>query len=170
MARGRVGLHRHGAHRNGGFAADAASSRRDRNSDGSLAVGVDKPGQFAMAPGKTRMRDLVGSRVVPWTHFALLAQEYMTRYGVSAEQIGMVAVKNRRNGANNPYAQRQKAVTLEEVMAGPAISGALTRRQCCPIGEGAAAVIVASDDAIARLGIDRNRAVRVTASISRSER
>ena len=45
-------------------------------------------------------------------------------------------------------------------MAGPAISGALTRLQCCPVGEGAAAVIVASEDAIARLGIDRNRAVR----------
>ena len=41
----------------------------------------------------------------------------------SAEQIAQVAVKNNRNGANNPYAQRQKAVTLEEVMAGPPISG-----------------------------------------------
>ena len=55
--------------------------------DVSLAIGVDKPGPVAMAPGKTRMRDLVGSRVVPFTHFALLTQEYMTRYGVSAEQI-----------------------------------------------------------------------------------
>ena len=115
-------------------------------------MGVDKPGPVAIAPGKTRMRDLVGSRVVPFTHFALLAQEYMTRYGVSAEQIAQVAVKNNRNGANNPYAQRQKAVTLEEVMAGPAISGSLTRLQCCPVGEGAAAVIVASDDAIANSG------------------
>ena len=138
--------------------------------DVSLAVGVDKPGPVAMAPGKTRMRDLVGSRVVPFTHFALLTQEYMTRYGVSAEQIAQVAVKNNRNGANNPYAQRQKAVTLDEVMAGPAISGSLTRLQCCPVGEGAAAVIVASDDAIAELGIDRNRAVKVIASVTKTER
>jgi acetyl-CoA acetyltransferase len=137
--------------------------------DVSLAVGVDKPGLVAMAPGKTRMRDLVGSRVVPFTHFALLTQEYMTRYGVSAEQVAQVAVKNNRNGANNPYAQRQKAVTLEEVMAGPAISGSLTRLQCCPVGEGAAAVIVASDDAIAELGIDRNRAVKVIASVTKTE-
>ncbi len=138
--------------------------------DVSLALGVDKPGPVAMAPGKTRMRDLVGSRVVPVTHFALLTQEYMTRYGVSAEQIALVAVKNNRNGANNPYAQRQKAVTLEEVMAGPAISGSLTRLQCCPVGEGAAAVIVASDDAIAQLGIERKRAVRVIASVTKTER
>jgi acetyl-CoA acetyltransferase len=94
----------------------------------------------------------------------------MNRYGATAEQVAAVAVKNNRNGANNPYAQRQKPVTLEEVLAGPRISGSLTRLQCCPIGEGAAAAIVASDDAIERLRIDRSRAVRVTASISRSER
>jgi acetyl-CoA acetyltransferase len=139
-------------------------------SDVALAVGVDKPGPIAGAPGKTNIRDLVGARVVPFTHFALLANDYMNRNHVTAEQIALVAVKNNRNGARNPYAQRQKPVTLEEVMAGPAISGALTRLQCCPVGEGAAAVIVASEDAIARLGIDPNRAVRAVASVTRTER
>lgn len=139
-------------------------------SDVALAVGVDKPGPITGAPGKTNIRDLVGARVVPFTHFALLANDYMNRNHVTAEQIALVAVKNNRNGARNPYAQRQKPVTLEEVMAGPAISGALTRLQCCPVGEGAAAVIVASEDAIARLGIDRNRAVRAVASVTRTER
>ena len=139
-------------------------------SDVALAVGVDKPGPIAGAPGKTNIPDQVGARGVPFTHVALLANEYMNRNHVTAEQIALVAVKNNRNGARNPYAQRQKAVTLEEVMAGPAISGALTRLQCCPVGEGAAAVIVASEDAIARLGIDRNRAVRAVASVTRTER
>lgn len=139
-------------------------------SDVALAIGVDKPAMVNSAPSKTRIRDLVGARVVPFTHFALLANEYMNRYGVSAEQVAQVAVKNSRNGAHNPFAQRQRAVTLEEVMAGPAISGTLTRLQCCPVGEGAAAVIVASDDAIEKLKINRARAVRVIASVSRSER
>jgi acetyl-CoA acetyltransferase len=139
-------------------------------SDVALAIGVDKPAMVNGAPGKTRIRDLVGARVVPFTHFALLANEYMNRYGVSAEQVAQVAVKNNRNGAHNPFAQRQRAVTLEEVMAGPAISGTLTRLQCCPVGEGAAAVIVASDDAIEKLKINRDRAVRAIASVSRSER
>ena len=138
--------------------------------DVSLAIGVDKPGPVAMAPAKTNIHDLVGRRVVPFTHFALLANEYMNRYGATIEQVGAVAVKNNRNGANNPYAQRQKAVTLEEVLAGPPISGSLTRLQCCPVGEGAAAVIVASDDAIEKLQLDRSRAVRVIASVSRTER
>jgi len=138
--------------------------------DVSIAIGVDKPAPMALASAKTNIHDLVGRRVVPFTHFALLANEYMNRYGATAEQVAAVAVKNNRNSANNPYAQRQKPVTLEEVLAGPPISGSLTRLQCCPIGEGAAAAIVASDDAIERLRIDRSRAVRVTASISRSER
>jgi acetyl-CoA acetyltransferase len=139
-------------------------------SDVVLAVGVDKPDLPRFAPAKTGIHDLAGSRIVPFTHFALLANEYMSRHGVNAEQIAAVAVKNSRNGANNPYAQRQKARTLEEVMAGPPMSGSLTRLQCCPIGEGAAAAIVVSDDAIDQLGIDRSRAVRVIASVTQTER
>ena len=97
-------------------------------SDVSIAIGVDKPGGGAgRAGGKAGIRSLVGARVVPFTHFALLANEYMSRYGVTAEQVAEVAVKNYRNGSSNPYAQHQKAVTLEEVMADPRISGSLTR-------------------------------------------
>ncbi len=135
-----------------------------------LALGVDKPARMAMAPAKAGIRDLVGSRVVPFTHFALLANEYMHRHGVGPEQIAAVAVKNSQAAAHNPYAQRQKARTLEEVLAPPRIAGALTRLQCCPVGEGAAAVLIASDDAIARLGIERRRAIRVLASVTRTER
>jgi acetyl-CoA acetyltransferase len=138
-------------------------------SDVSLALGLDKPGRFHPASSRTGLRDLVGSRVVPFTHFALLANDYMQRTGATSEQLARVAVKNSRNGALNPYAQRRKARSLEDVLAPPLISGTLTRLQCCPIGEGAAAVLVASEDAIAALRIDRSRAVRVRSSTSRSE-
>jgi len=135
-----------------------------------LAMGVDKPDIPRLAPTKAGVRDLVGARVLPFTHFALLTHEYMHRHGVRLEQVAQVGVKNSRNGAHNPYAQRQKARTLDEVLAGPAISGQLTRLQCCPVGEGAAAVIVASDEAIARLGIERGRSPRVLSSVTRTER
>src|SRR5690606_37930247 len=65
--------------------------------------------------------------------------------------------------------QRRTARTLEEVLGDDPISGPLTRLQCCPVGEGAAAAIVASEDAIERLGPDGDRAVRVLSSASRSE-
>ena len=139
-------------------------------SDIVLAMGVDKPEGLRLASRKAGVADLVGARAAPFTHFALLANAYMHHHGVGPETIAAVAVKNHRNGANNPYAQRQQERSLEEVLAGPSISGSLTRLQCCPVGEGAAAVIVASAEAIERLGIDRARAVRVLASTLRTER
>jgi acetyl-CoA acetyltransferase len=45
----------------------------------------------------------------------------------------------------------------------------LTALQCCPVGEGAAAVIVASEAAITRLGIDPAKAVRVASSATVTE-
>ncbi|MFT3855502.1 MAG: thiolase family protein [Ilumatobacteraceae bacterium] len=135
-----------------------------------LAVGVDKPLSFTSPHRAAGVRDLAGGRVVPFTHFALLANRYMHDHGASTEDFARVAVKNSANGARNPYAQRQRALTLDEVLAPPLISGSLTKWQCCPVGEGAAAVIVASPEAIERLGIDASRAVRITASVARSER
>lgn len=135
-----------------------------------IAAGVDKPLSFSNAARAAGVRDLAGGRVVPFTHFALLANRYMHDHGATEEDFARVAVKNFGNGARNPNAQKQRAVTLDEVLAPPLISGALTKLQCCPVGEGAAAVIVASDEGIDRLGIDRGRAVRITASVARSER
>lgn len=137
--------------------------------DISLAVGVDKPARINLAHERAGVPDLVNEYVSPFTHFALLAHEYMTRHGVSAEQVAQVAVKNYRNASKNPNAHRQQGFSLEEVMSGPRISGTLTKLQCCPIGEGGAAVIVASEEAIKRLGINPNRCIRFLSSTSRSE-
>ncbi|KAA0232956.1 MAG: hypothetical protein JJLCMIEE_03427 [Acidimicrobiales bacterium] len=136
----------------------------------SLALGVDKPALPDLAPTKTGIRDLTASRLLPVAHFALLADEYMHRYGHRAEDLAAVAVKNHHNGALNPNAQRRRTRTLDEVMGEAPLAGVLTRLQCCPIGEGAAAAIVASDDAIDRLALDPARAVRVLASVTRTER
>jgi acetyl-CoA acetyltransferase len=137
--------------------------------DVAIAVGVDKPLHISIPQRAAGVRDLVGGRVVAFTHFALLAERYRHDHGATPEQFAMVAVKNSRNGALNPNAQRRTARTLEEVLAPPLISGHLTRLQCCPVGEGAAAVIVASDDALGRLGLDRGRAVQILSSVARSE-
>ncbi len=140
------------------------------HTDVALALGVDKPRQgLRMAPGEAGIENLEGGTIVPFTHFALLASEYMAAHGVTDEQVARVALKNHRNGAHNPFAQRQKERSLDEILAEP-ISGAMTRLQCCPVGEGAAAVIVASGDAIDRLDLDRSRAIRVLSSSTRTER
>jgi acetyl-CoA acetyltransferase len=137
--------------------------------DVAIAVGVDKPLNLTSPQRAAGLDDLVGNRVLPVTHFALLASRYMHATGASAEQIAAVAVKNSRNAALNPYAQRPKARSLEEVLAPPKISGMFTRLQCCPIGEGAAAAIVVSESALDSLGLNQDRAVRVRSSVLRSE-
>ena len=137
--------------------------------DVSLAMGVDKAEPWRVAPAKAGVASLADRLSAPFTHFAMLTQKYMTDSGATPEQVAKVAVKNHRNGALNPYAQRQKVRTLEEVMAPPVISGVLTRLQCTPVGEGAAAVIVMSEEGMKRHGIPMRRAVQVLASASRSE-
>ncbi len=137
--------------------------------DVSLAMGVDTVDQWRSGPGKAGIRGLADHLSAPFTHFAMLTQRYMHEAGATPEQVALVAVKNHRNGAANPYAQRQKVRTLEEVLAPPVISGVLTRLQCTPVGEGAAAVIVMSEEGLRRHGIPRRRAVQVLASASRSE-
>lgn len=136
----------------------------------SLAVGVDKAAVPNMAITKTGVHDLVAGRMLPVTHFALLADAYLRRWDLDPEVLGLVAVKNHRNGAANPFAQRQKERSLEDVMGEQPLAGALTRLQCCPIGEGAAAALVVSEDALGRLGLDSARAIGVRASVARSER
>ncbi len=83
--------------------------------------------------------------------FALMANRHHYQFGTSYEQIAQVAVKNHNNGAKNPNAQYQKKRTLEEIMDpntpdNKIISTPLTKLQCCPITDGAAAVVLASEE------------------------
>jgi acetyl-CoA acetyltransferase len=135
-----------------------------------LAMGVDKPARVALAERSTGIPDLANDAIAPFTHFALLADQYAHRNGVRLEDLALVAVKNHRNGSKNPFAQHQKVRTLEEVLGGKAISGTFTSLQCTPVGEGAAAVIVASEAGIKALAVDASRAIRVMASAGRSQR
>jgi acetyl-CoA acetyltransferase len=138
--------------------------------DISLVVGVDKPMPVGRAEALARIGSLADDAIAPFTHFALLADAYSDRTGAAFEDIALVAVKNHRNGARNPFAQHQKERTLDEILNGKKISGAFTSLQCTPVGEGAAAVIVASEDGLRRQGLGLERAVRVASSAGRSQR
>jgi acetyl-CoA acetyltransferase len=139
-------------------------------SDIVLVVGVDKPVPIARAESLARIGNLADDAIAPFTHFALLADAYAARTGASVEDIALVAVKNHRNGAKNPFAQHQKERSLEEILGGRKIAGAFTSLQCTPVGEGAAAVIVASEEGLRRQGVGLDRAVRVASSAGRSQR
>lgn len=141
--------------------------------DVALAVGVDKPRGAGPNPRAERMTgidSIADDAIAPFTHFALLGDQYAQRWGVPHEDIARVAVKNHANGARNPNAQRQQARTLDEILGGRPVAGKLTTLQCTPVGEGAAAVIIMSEDAIRRLRVDSDKPVRVTGSAARSQR
>ena len=76
--------------------------------------------------------------------YAGMARDYMAETGATVEDLARVVVKSRRFGAANPNAQFRIPTTVEEVLAARAISDPLTLPMCSPIGDGAAAVVLAS--------------------------
>ncbi len=78
--------------------------------------------------------------------FALTAQRYMLDYGMPRETLSRVAVKNHRNGALNPKAHLRRAISLERALAGPPVAHPLNVFDCCPISDGAAVVLLASEE------------------------
>jgi len=72
----------------------------------------------------------------------MMARSYMERYNVPKEWITSIAVKNHRNGLNNPYAHFQKEITLEKAMSSPIIADPLQLYDICPISDGGAALVM----------------------------
>lgn len=94
--------------------------------------------------------------VVAPANFAQLASAYRRKHGVDAallkRAIAHVSVKSHANGAKNPKAHMQKAVTEEQVLNAPIIAEPLGLFDCCGVSDGAAAVIVTRPDIARALG------------------
>ena len=78
------------------------------------------------------------------TSSALQARAYMDRYGITEEQCAQVSVKNHGNAFKNPFAQMPLDITVADVMASPYVADPLKLLDCCPISDGASAVVIAS--------------------------
>ena len=76
---------------------------------------------------------------------AIVARAALEKKLLSPENIARVAVKNHANGARNPYAHFRQPVSKEEVMTSRMIADPLRLQHCCPISDGAAAVLLTSD-------------------------
>lgn len=124
-------------------AAEAIATERVRTA---LVVGYEKMprGMLRSARPQDPFGDLLGLEAQP-VRYALKARDYMLRYGVSDRAIASVAVKSRRQASMNPNAHLRQPVSLEAVMESPLISDPLTRYQCCPSSDGAAALVLTSD-------------------------
>jgi len=97
--------------------------------------------------------------------YAMQAAYHMKRYGTTQRQIAIGCSKNHHNGSLNPKAQYRFEVSVEDVLADRMISWPLTRAMCSPIGDGAAAALLCSEDFLRTLpAAARARAVKVRAS------
>jgi len=78
--------------------------------------------------------------------YALIAHRHMHEFGTKREHLSMVAVKNHKNGSQNPKAQFQREITLEQAMKGPMVAYPLNLFDCCSTTDGASAVLVCDAD------------------------
>jgi acetyl-CoA C-acetyltransferase len=91
----------------------------------------------------------------------------MREHGTTREQLSHVAVKNHANGAKNPHAQLAFECTLEDAMEAPTVADPLTLYHCCPTTDGAACVLLASEDVVGEYTDDPIRVAGVGAASDR---
>jgi acetyl-CoA C-acetyltransferase len=84
-------------------------------------------------------------------YYALYAVAHMNRYGTTEEDMARVAVKAHHYASMNPLAQFQKEITLEKALASQVVSWPLKLYDACPITDGSAAVVLASEEAAKKL-------------------
>ncbi|WP_082521135.1 thiolase family protein [Rhodococcus sp. Leaf278] len=105
----------------------------------------------------------VGTRSIFMDIYAAMARQHMRLYGTTSAQIAAVSAKNHVHAIDNVRAHYRKAMSVEQVLAARKLSYPLTVPMCAPVTDGAAAVIVCSDEGLRRLGSERP--VEVLASV-----
>lgn len=76
---------------------------------------------------------------------ALQAKRYMYKYGITAEQCAMVAVRNRANAKNNPLAQEPMDITVADVLGSKMLVSPIRLLDTKPISDGACAMIMTTE-------------------------
>jgi len=78
--------------------------------------------------------------------FGNAGREHMEKYGSELKDFAEIGRINHAHSKNNPYSQFQDEYTLEQVMNAPMIHEPLTKLQCCPTSDGAAATVLVSQE------------------------
>ena len=117
-----------------------------------LVIGVEKLTQI---PTKIVTDDLMiaSERIYEQTEGlnfpaqnALVAQQYMMKYGATEDDLALVALKNHDNAFLNPKARFYgKKVTLEMIKKSPVVASPLRLFDCSISVDGAAAAIISKD-------------------------
>lgn len=83
-------------------------------------------------------------------YWALVAKAYAHKYGLSDDQLqellAEISVKNHYHGSFNKRAHFQKQITRDDVLKSVMVSPPIKLLDCCPFSDGAAALVLASED------------------------
>jgi len=127
-----------------GFAQVAAGLHRTV-----LVVGGEKMTHLSTP----RVSELIGRSIDPYERSygatmpalaGLITRALMGRHGAGEREIAQVSVKNHANATRNPHAHFPTAVSLEDVMTSRMVADPLRLLHCCPISDGAAAVLLSA--------------------------
>jgi len=129
--------------------------------------------ELTMAVGLEKMREIDTPTAMEWigragyylwefhnfgltfpAYYALYANAHMARYGTTEEDLALVAVKNHKYAAMNPVAHFQKKITVDDVLSSMVIASPLKLFDCCPVTDGSASVVLASEEKVKELKID----------------
>ena len=136
-------------------------------SDVALVVGSDTTPMGFLAPTAGERwddPDWLRFRLLGMTnpaYFALYARRRMDLYGATAEDFARVKVKNAKHGLENPNARYRKEVSVEDVLTSAVVSDPLHLLDICATSDGAAAVVLVSEEFAKRRGL--TEPVRVSA-------
>jgi acetyl-CoA C-acetyltransferase len=127
-----------------GFAQVAAGLHRRV-----LVVGGEKMTHLSTP----RVSEIIGRSIDPYERsygatmpaLAGLIARALLSNGLSSREFSQVTVKNHANAVRNPYAHYPQPVTLQEVMESRIVADPLRLLHCCPISDGAAAVVLTDD-------------------------
>ena len=82
----------------------------------------------------------------PPTLFTLPALRWMRTYGITEEQLAMVAVVQRAWAAHHPRALRRDPLTVDDVLGSKMIAWPFRRDLCCLVTDGGGALVLTTAD------------------------
>ena len=84
-------------------------------------------------------------------YYAMMVVRHMMEYGTTVEQLAHVSVKNYANAFYNPYSQKKEKLTIRDVRNSPMVAWPLTRRDVCVMSDGAACIMLASENGLKKI-------------------
>ncbi len=115
-------------------------------SDIVLAGGVEKmwdadDGTFILAAAADQEYEAFHGVTFPGL-YAMIANAYKHKYGLTREELAAVPIKNHKHSVNNPNAQYPFEIDLNTIVNSAMVADPLRLMDCSPITDGAAAVIL----------------------------